>query len=408
MSRTRGIHRREFLTTTAGLFATGATSACRAVTPAEIERAAAQVGRLPRRKLGSTGRDVTVLVGSATWSADAVEAGVRCGINFWHKADEWNRSSVPQAILKNRDAHYCQVCVDRVHGNHESGQIDEEAHYQFVKKAVQITGLCYFDDMQLHFGYHSVAELKGNRAFVRAFERLKKEGLVRHLCLSQHHYNGNGRVKDGQNAAEILRAVMDDGVYEHGQFFFSYGDDEAMSSMVSLARKKGFGTVAMKTTRGASRMANDREFMKNFPAGTSPHHALARWLATATELDAAVIQINSLSQFVDTYSGAGKPLRSADSRAIEQMTAYADREVCRLCNECASHCSYGIPIADILRFERYAQDYGEGLRARALYATLDRQGDSCVACGDCLPHCPQQLELPRRLAEAHQLLRVKG
>ena len=105
MSRTRGIHRREFLTTTAGLFATGATSACRAVTPAEIERAAAQVGRLPRRKLGSTGRDVTVLVGSATWSADAVEAGVRCGINFWHKADEWNRSSVPQAILKNRDAH---------------------------------------------------------------------------------------------------------------------------------------------------------------------------------------------------------------------------------------------------------------------------------------------------------------
>ena len=160
----------------------------------------------------------------------------------------------------------------------------------------------------------------------------------------------------------------------------------------------------MKTTRGAGRMKDDGGVMKQFPANTSPHHALARWLTTATELDAAVIQIKSLSEFVDTFSGAGKPLRAADARAIERMTAYADREVCRLCNECASHCQHGIPITDILRYERYAQDYGEGLRARALYSMLDRQGNSCIACGDCLPHCPQRMEIPRKLAGAHEIL----
>jgi hypothetical protein len=26
---------------------------------------------------------------------------------------------------------------------------------------------------------------------------MKKEGLVRHLCLSQHSYQGNSKVKDG-------------------------------------------------------------------------------------------------------------------------------------------------------------------------------------------------------------------
>jgi len=403
MSREHRIGRREFLAVSAGAVAAGLGPSC-AASIQEIEQAAAKVGPLPRRKLGGTGREVTVLVGSATWAPEAVEAGIRCGINYWHKADEWGQGNVPQAILKNRDAHYCQVCVDRVRGNHETGVIDEEAHYQFVKRTVEQTGLRYFDDMQFHFGYHSVGELKNNRAFVRAFERLKKEGLVRHLCHSQHSYNGNSIVPGGQSALEILTAVAEDGVYEHAQFFYSYGESEAMNQFLALARRKGFGTIAMKTTRGAGRMREDREFMKQFPAGTTPHHALARWLTTRTQLDAAVIEINNLNQFVDTYSGAGKGLRTADETAIQQMTAYADREVCRLCNACMSHCNEGVPVADILRYERYARDYGEGYRARRLYAQLDKQADACIACGTCLPHCPQGLPIPDELAGAHRIL----
>jgi predicted aldo/keto reductase-like oxidoreductase len=395
--------RREFMIASAGAVAAGLGPAC-AASIQEIEQAADKVGPLPRRKLGGTGREVTVLVGSATWAADAVEAGIRCGINFWHKADEWDRGSVPQAILKNRDAHYCQVCVDRVRGNHETGVLDEEAHYQLVKRLVRDTGLRYFDDMQFHFGYHSAAEVKSNRAFIRAFERLKKEGLVRHLCHSQHSYNGNSRVPGGQSALEILTAVVADGVYEHAQFFYSYGEGEAMNQFLALARRKGFGTIAMKTTRGAGRMQQDREFMKDFPPGTTPYHALARWLTTRTQLDAAVIEISNLRQFVDTYSGTGKAMRAADERAIEQMRAYANREVCRLCNECMAHCKEGVPIADILRYERYARDYGEGYRARQLYAQLDKQADACLACGTCLPHCPQGLAIPDKLAGAHQIL----
>ncbi len=403
MSQKHRIGRREFMLASAGVVAAGLGPSC-AASIQEIEQAAAKVGPLPRRKLGGTGREISVLVGAATWASEAVEAGIRCGVNFWHKADEWGRGNVPQAILKNREAHYCQVSVDRVRGNHEMGVIDEEAHYQFVKQAVRQTGLGYFDDMQFHFGYHSIAELKSNRAFVRAFERLKKEGLVRHLCHSQHSYSGNSKVPGGQSAVEILTAVAEEGVFEHAQFFYSYGEGETMNQFLALARRKGFGTIAMKTTRGAGRMREDREFMKDFPAGTTPHHALARWLTTRTALDAAVIQINNLDQFVDSYSGAGKTTRAADDRAIEQMAAYADREVCRLCNECMSHCQEGIPVADILRYERYARDYGEGYRARLLYARLDKQADGCIACGTCLPHCPQGLPIPDKLAGAHKIL----
>jgi predicted aldo/keto reductase-like oxidoreductase len=375
-----------------------------------IEEAVRAVGRLPRRKFDSWGRDISVLVGAADWHPDAIEAGIRCGVNYWHKAQHWQGASgltgrsTPEAILKNRDAHYVEVCVDRVRGNHETGEIDEEEHYQLVKGALKRTGVGYFDDMLFHFGYHNVAEYKTNKAFMRAYERLKKEGLVRHLCLSQHSYNGNPKVPGGESAAEILTAILEDGLYEHAQFFFSYGDDEAINKLVDVAHRKGLGTIAMKTSRGAGRMLQDNDFMKNFPPGTTPHHALARWLTTRTKLTAAVIAIANLQQFVDTYSGAGKGMRAADFEALRQMTAYADREVCRLCNQCLSHCGQRVPIADILRYERYARDYGEAERAKRLYAQLDKQGNACIACGTCLPHCPQGLNIPAKVADAHRIL----
>ena len=391
------MYRREFIGAAVG----AATSA--AATDQAVEDAVRKVGMLPRRKFGSSSREISILVGSATWDRAAVEAGIRCGINFWHKAEDWGRS-VPPAILRNREAHYCQICIDRVRGNHETGQIDEEAFYQTVKHAVAETGLRYFDDLQFHFGYHHKNELKNSRGFVRAFERLKKEGLARHLCLSQHSYNGNWFVRGGQSAAEILTAVIDDGVFEHAQFPYSYGDEQAINDFVALARRKGFGTIAMKTARGTGRMTRDREFMRDFPSGTTPYHALARWLTTRTQLDSAVIQINSAAQFADTFSGAGHALRSADLRAIDKMTAYADGAACRLCNRCMEVCPEHVPIAEILRCERYAWDYGEPRRAGRVYAILSRRAGACTQCRACVANCPQSFDIPVKLAGISQML----
>ena len=114
---------------------------------------------------------------------------------------------------------------------------------------------------------------------------------MRHLCLSQHSYNGNPRVPGGEDRAVILTAVVEDGLYEHAQFPFTFGEGEALNKFVSFAKSQGFGTIAMKTAAGTARMQADSEFMSKFPPGTTPHHALARWLTTSTDLSAAVIRI---------------------------------------------------------------------------------------------------------------------
>jgi len=409
MSMKRLIKRREFLKISSAAVVTGLTGKLTGQPLTEgtvtIEEAARKVGKLPRRKLGYSGREVSILIGSGDLAAAPTEAGILCGMNYWHKTNKWMRSGAPDSILKEREAHYCQVTVDRVGRDHYTGRIDEEAHYAFVKEALEQTGLGYFDDMQFHYGYHNTDEIKKERGFIRAFERLKKEGLAKHLCLSQHGYAGNSRVPGGQSAAEVLTAVVEDGLYEHAQFMYSYGADPEMDRFLEFARKKGFGTIAMKTARGIGRMKQDQAFMDTLPAGTSPHNALVRWLTTRTKLDAAVIRVRNLDEFVETYSGAGKDLHDQDAQAIAMMTAQADRTACRLCTLCQPHCPQNVPIAEILRFERYAVDDHDWNKARKLYAELPLKGDACAKCGNCIQYCPQGLRIPDKLAEAHALLR---
>ena len=132
-----------------------------------------------------------------------------------------------------------------------AASIDEEQHYQFVKKCVKESGVGYYDVFKFHFGYHSVEEVKQNPGMVRAFERLKKEGLVKHLAISQHHYNSIG----GDMAWEILNYLADNRPYEATQFFYTYGDRKEVQEWIDVAKKKDIGTIAMKTMGGVGRAA---------------------------------------------------------------------------------------------------------------------------------------------------------
>lgn len=363
-----------------------------------------KVGSFPRRKLGYSQREVSVIIGAGDMSSNLVEAGIQCGMNYWHKANRWMNFGAPDIILKNREAHYCQVTVDRVGSRHYTGRFEEDAHVRYVKEAVKKTGLGYFDDMQLHFGYHNTEEVKRDKTFVRAFERLKKEGLVKHLCLSQHSYAGSSRVENGENDAKVLKAIVDDGLYEHAQFMYSYPGDPEMDEFIEYAKKKNFGTIAMKTARGIGRMSRDSDFMDKLPKGTSPYNAMTRWLTTETSLTAAVIRVRNMDEFEETYSGAGKKLRGQDLQAMAIMSAEADRTACRMCGKCQHGCPKQIPIADILRFERYAIDDNDWNKARNLYASLPTKGNFCLQCENCVGACPLDLNIPEKLSRVHAML----
>jgi predicted aldo/keto reductase-like oxidoreductase len=374
--------------------------------PAELLAADDRLGRLPMRRYGRTGLQISALVGASDWNADVVPAAVKAGVNYWHKAQKWSKDTFPDALKSQpRESYYLEMTVDRVGGDHMHGFIDEEQHYQAVKTAVARTGVGYFDVFKFHFGYHSVQEAKTNPGVVRAFERLQKEGLVKHLAISQHHYNNIG----GDMAFEVLGYLIDHTPFEAAQFFYTYGDRKETQDLIAAAKQKDFGTIAMKTMGGVGRAAGDKKFQTLLKepkfAGSTPGAAMVKWLMGNPNLTAAVISTQNFDQLLENIRAArSATLGSNDCHALELLAGYNRGLTCLLCADCVTACPEHIGIADIFRYERYAADYFDLNRARAEYRALTKNGTACVACGNCLPNCRADINILAKLKDVHALL----
>lgn len=359
-----------------------------------------RVGKLPKRRYGRTGLDISVIVGAATWPEQLVPLALQAGVNYWHKAQQWR--TLPEALRRlPRESYYLECVVDRVGGTHETGRIDEESHYRFVKECIQRSGVGYFDVFKFHFGYHSVQEAKTELGMVRAFERLKKEGLVKHLAISQHSYT---HLPGGQPNYEILEYLITKTPYEAAQFFYTYGDRKEVEEVIALAKKHNFGTIAMKTLGGVGRASRDPNFMAKVPPGTSPAAAVIRWVASNPNLTALVVELKNVQQLEEDLGALRTAFSPQDGEMLHLLAAYNQGAICLLCDACVSRCPEHIAVAEILRYERYAQDYGEVALARRLYGELPVKASSCLACGACLEVCPANIPIPQKLDETHRLL----
>jgi predicted aldo/keto reductase-like oxidoreductase len=387
------------------LGATGVAAASLANLPAKADDEAAP-DKLPRRRYGRTGLEIGWLVGASDWPKELIPRAVNAGVNYWHKAQRWTADTLPPALKRlPRESYHLECVVDRVGGDHTRGRIDEEQHYQFVKARLKEAGVGYYDVFKFHFGYHSVEEAKQNPGMVRAFERLKREGLVKHLAISQHHYNNIG----GGMAWEILDYLADRQPYDATQFFHTYGDRKEVQEWIDLAKKKDIATVAMKTMGGVGRAARDEKFKKLLAdpkyQGSTAGAAMVKWLRSNQHLTAAVIATRNFDQFRENVgAAAGLAMAPQDHAALALLSGYNKGLTCLLCAQCVSACPEHIGVADIFRYERYARDYLDLDRARREYAALTRNGTSCVGCGDCLPACSQEIDIAAKLKDVHRLL----
>jgi predicted aldo/keto reductase-like oxidoreductase len=108
----------------------------------------------------------------------------------------------------------------------------------------------------------------------------------------------------------------------------------------------------------------------------------------------------------DYFSVEDQPIKTRMDAPLAEITG-----LCTLCNECLP-CPEDINIPEVLRFRNLVEGYDMVDFGKYRYNMLEGKGhwfpgtfaSKCTECGDCLPRCPENLEIPRLLRQTHRRL----
>lgn len=378
--------RRDFLGQTArATLGAGALLGMSAASGQEAEQA-----RVVYRRLGRTEFRTSHIVAAWDWNEWLYGEAVDAGINYWHKIAGWRE--LPEPLKKlDREAWYCDITIDT---------FDEQGAYDQFEWARDHLGLEYIDALKLHSIYQTPEDVANRTGFLKAFERLKAEGKVKHLAAAQH----------GGETAAICTAMIESGHFDHLQPALSVAPTPDMLKILELAEKHDVGIIAKKVMGAVSRAKNDAsvraEVQKHLGADGKWGAAVIKTVLSYPGVTAVTPRAMNFQHFVDNLSTDGIEPTPAEVGAVEVLQRFARAEQCSYCGVCAGVCPQNVAIPETLRYATYHAAYGSPASARKLYAALptSRRAERCTDCGRCERVCPQGMDVRRKLREAQAAL----
>ncbi len=317
----RNLTRREFVrklgvaTGSAGMI-TAAFTGCTLSTSQRAEASEAMVdalGKVPKVKCSKRlgGMEMSRIIICQDWAGDLFDPAVAAGMNFVHKAGYFR--TVPEALKKlPRESYYVDTTVDNTSPGHDPTNFDEA--YNQVKSELDRTGLKYFDVFRAHYGWNTLNSFnKGDNASYRAFEKLKKEGLVKYFGVSQH--TGGGYEK----YADMLNAQIDSGLIHTMQLWISYNTSAEELAAMEKAHNAGINIIAMKVyAHGSGKMRGDAAKLTELKSDGMVGRAGLRYVLGLKGangkpfVDAAVTNLRNFNMFEENVGSVAAKVAMAD------------------------------------------------------------------------------------------------
>jgi len=279
-----------------------------------------------------------------------------------------------------------------------------DATRKLVEEQLKALGLDYVDFYAWH-GINNEDLLKTavqKNGPVETLHRLKEEGLIRHIGFSTH--------APLDIIIDAMRTDFFSFVNLHYYYFF-----QRNFPAVQLASEMDMGVFIISPNEKGGLLFKPSLKVENLCKPMSPIQFNERFCLShpqVTTLSMGMHEPEHFTQNLDFLTQKSQP-NPAFLRVKQKVDAPLDKisGLCTSCDQCLP-CPENINIPEVLRFRNLIEAYDMLDYGRFRYNMFEGQGHwfpgkfafNCTECGDCLPRCPENLNIPKLLLETHEKL----
>jgi predicted aldo/keto reductase-like oxidoreductase len=332
---------------------------------------------LPKRTLGKTGVDVTIL-NQGTWRSTGLDRILRTayasGIRYFDTAKSYGS----EPGIKKWFEQMPEVRKNIFLVSKDSPRTPDDM-IRMLDQRLDALGTDYLDLFFVHaLGDHHDLETAVNwpksKEFATVVEAIKKSGKARFVGFSSHH----------AHRAEIIEAAAEGGIADVIMLQYTpwLDKDAPLNKALDAAWKKGIGLVSMKQVAG--NFVNNEakggvlnEVVKRVPVlkekNLTPYQGLLHAIWTDERISSSCVSMRNTDQIRENADAARRfePLKEADIRQLRDACLAHGPTMCADCDgRCSRAAGTAAPLGDLTRFLTYHEHHGLRSEARRQYAEL--------------------------------------
>lgn len=283
---------------------------------------------------------------------------------------------------------------------------DADSMARQIDQSSATLGLDYVDCLAIH-GLNTpehLAWVQSDHGCMQAVHKALEAGKVRHVGFSTH---GPLEV--------ILQAIATD-LFEfvnlHYYYFFQRNADA-----IAVAHAKDMGIFIISPADKGGQLYTPPEQLQALCDPFSPLKLNYRFLLSDRRITTLSVGPATPAELALPLSVADQdgPLTPEEQEVLQQLETHQKTALgtdhCSQCYQCLP-CPETINIPEVLRLRNLAIAYNMTAFGQYRYRMFENAGhwfpgvkaNRCTDCGDCLPRCPQGLNIPALLEDAHQRL----